>query len=371
MEVRIDGIDFWNAEAMKYYSFPKKFSQSEKKEKAKYMCLSGDYWGAIKVDGAWAMLIRDNNGIFHLRSRAPSVNGGYADKAEWIPQITSELQYIPYGTALLGEIYLPNDEGSNKITSILNCLKDKSLERQKRKPLHFYVFDMLAYNGKSLVNSPFIQRVNQKVIRTGTYCSEATYYSGEELWNLYGEIIAAGREGIVITRSDYHYQFGKKTAWKTLKLKKELQDTIDAYITGRYRAPKADFTGKTSLEEWDYWLNTKTGETYCENQFSLYLAGAPVVPTTKAYANRWAGAIEFALKKDNEEYSIGYISGISDQLKAEIISNPDKWIGKVAELSAMEIQDVENCGHYTLRHGRIERFRDDKQPEDCLFSQIL
>ena len=80
MEVRIDGIDFWNAEAMKYYSFPKKFSQSEKKEKAKYMCLSGDYWGAIKVDGAWAMLIRDNDGIFHLRSRAPSVNGGYVDK---------------------------------------------------------------------------------------------------------------------------------------------------------------------------------------------------------------------------------------------------------------------------------------------------
>ena len=80
------------------------------------------------------------------------------------------------------------------------------------------------------------------------------------------------------------------------------------------------------------------------------------------------------LKQDINMYSVAHGFKLPETLtKLQLLldKNPDKWVGRVAELSAMEIQDVENCGHYTLRHGRIERFRDDKRPEDCLFSQIL
>ena len=370
MEIIIDKYDFWNMEAAKYYSFPKKFSVAEKKEKAKYMCTCGEYYGSIKVDGAWNMLIKDMEGNFHLRSRTESANGGFTDKAEWIPQITKELSYLPNGTVLLGEIYLPNNEGSRKITSILNCLKDKCLERQKKSPLHYYVFDIIAYNGESWLKKPFKERINQKIIHYGEYCSEAVYYSGEELWNLYGSVIAAGREGIVITHQDYPYCPGKRTAWKTLKLKKELQDTIDAYVTGNYRKPTMEYKGKTALEEWNYWVNTKTGERFTSNQFNSYINGEPVVPVTKIYAMGWASAIEFAVKRNGEEYSIGYISGIPDKLKEEIVTKPEEWRGKVAELNAMEIQDVDNTGHYTLRHGVIVKWRDDKTEDDCDFSQI-
>lgn len=34
MEIIIDKYDFWNMEAAKYYSFPKKFSVAEKKKKS-------------------------------------------------------------------------------------------------------------------------------------------------------------------------------------------------------------------------------------------------------------------------------------------------------------------------------------------------
>jgi hypothetical protein len=65
---------------------------------------------------------------------------------------------------------------------------------------------------------------------------------------------------------------------------------------------------------------------------------------------------------------IAWISGITDELKRDIVANPDKWKGKVAELTAMEIEHIDS--DYTLRHGKIEKWRDDKKADDCEFSQL-
>lgn len=371
-EIIIDNFRFDNMEAQNYYSFSKAF-KGDKKAKAKELCLSNRYMGSTKVDGAWNMIIKDNNGNYHLRSRKESVNGGFTDKAEWIPQICKELNNVPNGTVLIGEIYLPNNEGSRKITSILNCLKDKSLERQKENPLHFYIFDIIAYNGKSLIETPFEDRINKylcgfsKKIVNPTYIEIAHYYEGEELWNLYFELIAAGREGMVITRKDCHYLCGKRTAWMTLKLKKELQDTIDAFIDGNYKPSTKIYNGK-EIETWSYFLNEKTGEKYNTNMYNEYISGVPIVPITKAYYYGWASAISFSVMKNKIPTHIAWISNIPDVMKEGIVKNPEKWIGKVYELNAMQIEKIN--GQYSLRHGRIERVRDDKRPEDCLYSQI-
>ena len=61
---------------------------------------------------------------------------------------------MPNGTVLLGEIYLPSNEKSKAVTTILGCLKDKALMRQdKGEKLHFYIFDCLANNGKNISDS--------------------------------------------------------------------------------------------------------------------------------------------------------------------------------------------------------------------------
>ena len=159
-KIIIDGFRFDNLNAMKYWSHPKSYDIKKKKEESKYMCLSGNYIGARKYDGAWNMLIKDMAGNFHLRSRTESVNGGYTDKAEWIPWITEALASIPNGTVLLGEICFPNNEGSRKITSVLNCLKDKCIERQKKNGiLCYYIFDVLAYDGQSIIDESIVDRI--------------------------------------------------------------------------------------------------------------------------------------------------------------------------------------------------------------------
>lgn len=375
MSVIIDDFDFWGMEAQKYYSFTSSF-KGDKKAKAKELIFSDKYLGARKMDGTWAMIIKDMDGNFHMRSRTESVNGGYQDKAEWIPHICKELSSIPNGTALIGEIYFPDNEGSRKITSVLNCLKDKCLERQKKNGyLHFYVFDVVAYNGKSLIDTPISERVNTylyyellDVLKHNDYVEMAEYVKGKELWELYGRVIAAGGEGIVITREDCHYLCGKRTAWMTLKMKKELEDTIDAFVDGDYKTPTRLYNGN-EMETWSYWENTKTGEKFNTCQFGLFCAGHPVEPVTKPYYHGWASAISFSVMDGDKPRHIAWISNIPDEIKEGIIKNPDKWVGKVAELTAMEIEHINN--DYTLRHGKIDKWRDDKKSTDCEYGQLI
>lgn len=377
-EIIIDGFRFDNLDAMRYWSHAKSYDPKKKKEEAKYMCVSGTFMGAVKRDGAWNMLIKDMDGNFHLRSRTESVNGGYTDKAEWIPHITEELSWIPNGTVLLGEIFFPNNEGSRKITSVLNCLKDKCLERQKKNGyLCFYVFDILAYNGKNLIDVSFETRIRTyleyelaDITNNNTYVFMAEYKEGEELWDLYGKTIAEGGEGIVITRKDCKYLPGKRTARMTLKMKKEINETIDAFLDGGYKPATKDYKGKSNLEDWNYWINEKTGETFDTCKFNEYVSGEPYEPITKAYCYGWASAVSFSVMKDGKPVHIGYISGITDTLKKEIVKNPEKWINKVAELTAMEIEKSDSDSGYSLRHGKIVQFRDDKSYLDCEFSQL-
>ena len=153
----------------------------------------------------------------------------------------------------------------------------------------------------------------------------------------------------------------------TLKMKKELEDTVDAFLDGDYKPANRLYDGK-EMETWPYWENYKTGEKYDTCQIEDYRNGVPVEPVKKPYFFGWASAVSFSVMKDGKPIHIAWISNITDELKKEIVTNPEKWKGKVAELTAMEIEHID--GDYTLRHGKIETWRADKKPEDCEFSQI-
>lgn len=375
MEIIIDNFDFWNCEAMRYFSYPKNYKEN-RKIKAKELCYSDRYIGSRKMDGIWGMLIRDSEGKFHIRSRKKNVEGGFQDKAEWLPHICNETLNIPKGTVLIGEIYYPNNEGSRQITTIFNCLKEKSLKRQEEiGKLFFYVFDVLAYDNLSLLNTGFAERIKRylynslsPILNNNEYIRIADYKRGTELWQLYINTIDEGGEGIVIQQEDNIYECGKKTAWKTLKLKKELQDTIDAFIDGKYKPPTRLYTGK-ELENWQYWENFKTGERFNGSYFNEYImSNSAIEPITKAYFYNWPTSVSFSVMKNGKPIHIAWISGISDTLKKEIINYPEKWKYKVAELTAMELEMIN--GNYSLRHGRIEKWREDKNYEECSYEQL-
>ena len=378
----IDGYDFGEMEAMKYWAPPSTWSDEKKRDNARAKIFSGEYFGSEKKDGYFAKLIKDEDGNIILYSRSRGVNGKFADKHEWVPHLQPFFDALPIGTCLLGELYFPSKPGSRNVTTIMGCLKEKAIERQEKgEKLHFYVFDCLAWDGESCVKTKFSARTEKIVLLSqgapqNEYVSFAEYKTGAELWSMLQEILARGDEGVVITHQDGIYEPGKRPSKTTLKIKKELKQTIDCFFTGRGSAPTREYTGK-EIEAWQYWENLLTGEKVQGELYKDYRAGASIEPVTKGYFHKWYGSLEIGVFRhktgskckingvvyeDTEVFPIGWLSGVTDEMKAD----PSKIAFKPIEVTAMEM----DMYAMTLRHGKLVGFRPDLTLADCTLDKI-
>lgn len=366
----IDGFNFGEMNAMKYHSHPSTWDNEKKKADVKAKIFSGEWYGAEKKDGYFAKLVKDEDGAILLYSRSRNTKGEYVNKVEWVPQFNDFFERLPSGTCLLGEIYFPSNPGSRNVTTIMQCLKEKAISRQQSgEKLYFYIFDVLAYNGTSYMNEHAIKRFDmlkevQRFIGPNIYVSVATYYNGSYLWANLQEILARGDEGIVITKYDGIYEPDKRPSRTTLKVKKELQDTIDCFFTGRAMAPTKIYSGK-EIGTWKYWERLQNGEKIYGEYFNEYFKGAPIIPVTKSYYLGYAGSLEIGVyDEDHVVIPIGFLSGLTEEIKAD----PRKYAMKTIEVTAMEIDLNEGV---SLRHGKMLRFRDDITPDDCTLEKII
>ena len=376
----IDGYDFGEMEPMRYYAPPSTWSDEKKRENARMKIYSGEWLGAQKFDGYFAKLIKDEDGNIILYSRSRGVNGKFADKHEWVPHLQPFFDALPVGTCLLGELYFPSQPGSRNVTTIMGCLKEKAIDRQnKGEKLHFYVFDCLAYAGQNKMTFGAKWRfdtIAHMAIKEFPFVSYAVYCAGADLNILLQEILARGDEGVVITHKDGLYEPGKRPSKTTLKIKKELKQTIDCFFTGVGSAPTKEYTGK-EIETWKLWENTHTNEKIQGNYFKDYKAGATIMPVTKGYFNGWYGSLEIGVlqKKSGsrccingewyEGYTIkpiGWLSGLPDEMKAD----PKKYAYKPIEVTAMEW----DSWNHSLRHGKMVGWRKDLTIADCTFEKI-
>ena len=374
----IDGFDFGELEPMRYYAPPSTWSDEKKRDNARAKIFSGDWLGAEKKDGYFAKLIKDEDGNIILYSRSRGVNGQFADKHEWVPHLKPFFDTLPTGTCLLGELYLPSQPGSRNITTIMGCLKEKAIARQEKgEKLHFYVFDCLAWDGKSWLKEKALSRFTWvSAFAPIEYVSFAQYVSGADLNILLQEILARGDEGVVITHQDGLYEPGKRPSKTTLKIKKELKQTIDCFFTGRGSAPTHIYTGK-EIETWKYWENQITGAKVEAEMYKEYKAGCPIVPITKGHYHGWYGSLEIAVLRhkegskckirgieyhDTEVFPIGWLSGLPDEMKAD----PNKYAFIPMEVTAMEY----DAYNHSLRHGKMVGWRKDLGIGDCTFDKL-
>ena len=375
MSMLIDGIDFQNVEAEKYWSFPKSF-KGDPKEETRNMIFSDNYLGARKMDGAYYRFIKDMDGNMRLQGRSKSVSGEYLDKLDHVPHLLPYFERLPNGTCLLGEIYFPNNEGSSNVTTIMGCLAPKAIERQTKGPkLHYYIFDVWAYAGHSKMNTKIEDRValldnmyndwaddanNERHSAIG-YIDFAAYWSGNNLWKVLQKTLAEGGEGIVMTKKGTVPSPGKRTARKTLKVKKELAENIDCFFTGRATAPTRLYTGK-EIETWRYWVRIRDNQKLEGEFYQNYKMGEAIEPVTKPYFMGMAGSLEIAVMKDGVETQIGFLSGLSDEIKADAWAMRHRCI----EVAAMEVLPTGG-----IRHGKLKQFRPDLTPSDCTWEKAF
>jgi hypothetical protein len=378
MNCVIEGIDFYELEAMRYYSPSTSWSAEKKKENAEQKIFSSDWLGSLKRDGTFCMCGRNQDGEIFLRPRARNVKKEFVNKVDWVPQFHQFLKGLDPGTVFLGEVYLPLNEQAKATTSILNCLLPKSLKRQEDKEnrLYLYIFDVLAENGKSYLNMRAEERFDLLNAFSRAYSDEyvswARYYEGNELWDKLQEYLSDGREGMVITHKDSPYEPGKRSAKRTLKIKKELQETIDCVIIGA-NPPTKLYTGKEP-EIWEYWFDETTNEKILakdfleknhQNIYTAYAEGATVIPVTKNWFYGWAGSLKLGLYDKDNLVHVGDLSGVTDEMK----ENWKDYVGAVAEISCMEITENQQGG-WGFRHPKLLSIRLDKAPTDCTIEQI-
>lgn len=315
--------------------------------------------GTVKKDGYWSQLVKDENEV-HLYSRTVSKRTGYySDNIEKVPHIKDwAMNELPNGTCIIGEVYYPNGTSKN-VTSVLGALPEKAIERQKGEygKIHFYMHDILAYRGEDYVMNNMTYDY-----RYGSLCVNldidthlipeleiARCYANAhlDLDKVTTDKLAAGEEGMVFRVENGLYAPGKRQPKVMFKIK-QAQNDIDFVIT-EVLPPEYLYTGKES-ETWPY--KDKEGNLI-----------------TKAAYYGWAGALRLgAYDNAGNLVSIGRVSsGLTDNLKADLAANPDKYIGTVVEVNCMSL-DKENK---TFRHPYLSRLRADKPAQDCKLEEIF
>ena len=379
MNCIIDGIDFYNLEAMKYFSPSTSWSEDKKKQNAMDKIFSGEWWGSQKRDGIFCMCGKNPEGEIFLRPRAKNTKGEFVNKVDWVPQIHKFLNELEPGTVLLGELYLPRDEQAKSTSSIMNSLQPRAVKKQAKEEdkLILYIFDILALEGENWLNKRAEDRFEELNVLwrayPGQYVEYAEYFNGQELWNLLQKLLLEGYEGVVITHKDASYQPGKRSNKVSLKIKKELQDTVDCIVIGA-NPPTRLYSGK-EVETWEYWFNDLDNEKILaseyfaknhESIYKLYSEGGAVVPVTKNWFYGWAGSWKLGAYKDGKLVQIGSLSGLTDEQK----ENWRDYVGKVVEVSAMETSENQEGGK-GLRHPKLIDVRSDVDPTDCTYERIF
>ena len=390
MKGYIDNYNFAELDCQKYWQPPSTWSRDKTKQETTNRIFSGQWLGARKVDGALYVFLKDEDGNITLRGRSKAVSGEYLDKWDHLPHLHTWGATLPNGCCFLGEVYWPDKEGSKNTTSIMNCLTPKAIERQSKEEnkLHYYIFDVLAYNGKSWLKKTAKERFSgivdcmNSTDRTSSwwhYIEGAHYETGKELWDLLQNLLVNGYEGIVITQENALYEPGKRPSKTTMKIKKELKQTLDCFFTGKATPPSKDYQGK-EIENWQYWIDQDTDERLPvgNHYYEAFMDGKRYIPVTKPYYLHYAGSLEIGLVKsadgrcritpDSEWVDglnivpIGYLSGLTDEIKM----NYKDYAGRVIEVGAMEI--TPDTGG--LRHAKMLGWRDDKTWQECTLDQL-
>ena len=290
----------------------------------------GEEWAYDpKLDGFRAIVFVDGDEAY-IQSR-----GGKA-LARYFP----ELSFAPGRYVLDGELVIRDAEGNlefDALQSRIHPAESRISLLAKEIPAGFVAFDLLAEGEESLLDLPFRerrQRLEALAERTGVELTPLTDDPGQaEEW-------LRTTEGTMAKQLDAPYIPGKRKGMAKVKRER----TIDCVVMG-WRPGKEEGT---------------------------------------------VGSLILGLYDGEELRSVGHISGFSAAAKRSMrellapletgqsgSAEPSRWTGgRDLEWVALRPELVIEVGYDhaaagRIRHGaRFHRFRDDKDPRECLFSDL-
>ena len=384
----------------KYWSFPSTYSKEKRELELSKMINSGLYSFQLKTDGNYSAFICDFDGDKRIISRGVSTVtkefGRIEDRLFFFDAVAAAFDKP---TRIMGEVYY--DKGIDRnVGSVLRAspIKSKSIQdsefyieasknikfsaKDKRdiennefrnQKLKWRIFDIWFYDGQDLMNTPWIER--QKYVKAAAerinhpLVTYVHYYPMDE--NFYDKlnmIFSAGGEGVVCYKNSGLPEPGKRTAHKTLKVKRELENLIDCVITGTEPAAE-DYSGK-DVGTWMYWRDTRTGEKLQGQLFGDYQSGRTIKPISRGAYMEWPGAIYVSVYDNNHQLQqLCKVAGLTDDFKEQLKNNFNEWYLCPVTIGGMALSNVNGL---SIRHPYLKSIRKgDISPEDCTLSKII
>ena len=250
--------------------------------------------------------------------------------------------------------------------------------KAKEIPLKLFVFELLYLNGKSLLHEPLTERIqllkkhvshkHDHFSKTILVSDEKTVNSVKDITLHFDEAIAKGLEGIMIKKKEGLYQPGAR-GWSWIKYKRsyssKIDDTIDCLVMGfdRGKGKRAGFgigaflVGIYSEQSDTYKTVAKIGTGLSDMEWR----------TLEKRCTHIAASHKPALYDVDKLMSVDVWvqPEIVVEIKAdEITRSPTHTAGRVLKSTKTgKALEVETPG-FALRFPRLQRFREDKKPED-------
>ena len=223
-------------------------------------------------------------------------------------------------------------------------------------PLQFQVFDIVLFNGKSLINTPYIERreILKKAVTSGSLLridENIITKDPEVIKKMHAKYLSMGLEGVVVKKANAGYISGR-TGWNWVKMKEvegkngRLSDTIDCVVMG-YSVGKGKRSG---FGIGQFLVGVKDGDIY------------------KTVTKVGTGLTDAQFRELNTR--LKKLSSHEKPKEFDVDKNltPDYWVipSLVVELAADEITVSPNhTAGLALRFPRLINFRDDKRADQA------
>jgi DNA ligase-1 len=335
-------------------------------------CAVEEKFDGFRLQAHWDRGKREGERVKLFTRNLEEVTFMYPDVASGIENQMNANEAIFEGEAIA---YNPNTNEYLPFQLTSQRKRKYDIEEMARKiPLKYMVFDALYVDGENLIPKHYIERrkVLNKMIKKGSVlypAEEKIIDKGKEIENFFDDAISRGLEGILAKKLDGTYQAGAR-GWNWIKLKRsyqsKLNDTVDCVVMGYY---------------------------YGRGKRTSFGIGAFLIGIYDEVSDRYLTIAKVGTGLTDEEWR--ELAKRGDRLKSKIkpvLYEVDKWLEPdvwvkpeiVVEIKADELTrspvhtagrilkpsksgsayDVDIPG-YALRFPRLERFRDDKKPEDA------
>lgn len=367
-------MNYFTSEPMRYWAPPASMSNSEKKMRLENMASSGKYLWSQKYDGNWSRaVITSERSALQTRGISKKTNT-YGEVQNKVLFWNNIIKAFNHGdTVILGEIYLPHGVDKD-VGSILRCLDDKAIARQKSKQLEWRIFDVLAIDGNNLMDEAIekrilyipevVKRINSPLVKGIVY-----HEMNENFFDDMQEIFAIGGEGAVCYKKDSIYIPGKRGphSWDTVKVKREITSDIDCFIIGV--EPCEKFYNGGAIETWQYWED-RYGAKVIGNYYGEYHLGGSYTPISKNYYYGWPGAIQVGVYNNKGDIiPLCRVAGLTEEFKTDLRDNFDEWYMCPINIGGMALSDSNGI---SVRHPYLKAIRkEDINPEDCTLEKII